>query len=482
MVKLVLVFLALAGAALAIKWGSATASFQIEGAWLEDGKGMSIWDAFSHTPGKIVAGQPPGDVTDDFYHRYKEDVQLVKSLGHQTFRFSISWPRLMPSGRKDFINQKAVDFYRSLLNELIDNGIEPWVTLYHWDLPLALETEFGGWRHPNISLFFADYAEVCFEKFGDLVKHWITLNEPWCVAVLGHNTGEHAPGRGSHNLAQADDRVQQATEVYTVGHNLLLSHARAVQVYRTKFQAAQNGEIGITINPDFFYPLDPHDPRDKIAAERALTYAVGWWADPILFGDYPLEMRETAGSRMPTFTSEQRDLVRNSTDFLGINHYMSHLITHETDPTLAPGFYADRGGMLLEDPAWPKTDMGWSIVPSGIQDILEWIAARYGAVWPGMPIAITENGVAVNETADEAGLDDQARIAYLEGYLSHVLAAKANGVNIQAYFLWSVLDNYEWAFGMSKKFGLVRVEDGTLRRLPKASARWYTEWIKKQPQ
>lgn len=445
-------------------WGAATAAAQIEGAWSADGRGPSIWDAFAHTPGKTNQNQT-GDVSCDHYHRFEEDVALMKAMGLKAYRFSIAWSRIMPLGR-GAVNEAGIAFYNRLIDALLAANITPWVTLYHWDLPLALQMELDGLMNPAIADHFAAYAELCFARFGDRVKHWITFNEAWCSAVLGHGIGYFAPGRISQ------------TEPYIVAHNLLRSHGRIVDVYRRKFQATQRGVIGITNNCDWREPKTD-TPADRAAAERGLEFFLGWFADPIYRGDYPECMRAAVGDRLPQFSAEDRALVLGSSDFFGLNFYGGMLASEPpanrdmtvTAPTGNGGMAADQRVELSDDPAWEKTDMNWNIVPQFCRKMLNWIDRRYGHP----PIYITENGMALPGEDDVAvAVRDERRIDYIRRYLEACHAAiNEDGVDLRGYIVWTLMDNFEWALGYSKRFGLHHVDFATGKRTPKASAAWY---------
>jgi beta-galactosidase len=447
-------------------WGSATSSYQIEGAWKEDGKGPSIWDAFSLIPGKTAKGET-GARACDHYHKFKEDVAMMKSLGLKAYRFSISWPRVMPLG-KGAANEEGIKFYSDLIDELIANDITPWVTLYHWDLPLALEFEDDGWLGNNISDYFAVYADLCFKHFGDRVKNWITINEAWVVAMLGYGQGVFAPGR----ISNADP--------YLAGHNLILAHAKAVQIYRSKYQNEQQGQIGITNNCDWREPLTDSD-ADKQAAERALEFFVSWFADPIYFGDYPTSMKERVGSRLPSFTEEQKIMIKGTSDFFGLNHYTTMFASDATGKLDSGSVYGN-GGLsedqdvnLSVDPAWGQTFMNWAIVPWGCQKLLEWLDKRYGHP----PIVITENGCCYDDKLVDGKCDDPMRIEFYKSYIEASHGAIQNGVDLRGYFAWSLMDNFEWALGYEKRFGMTYVDFDTLVRTPKASALWYSGVVEK---
>lgn len=451
-------------------WGAATAAHQIEGAWLEDGRGLSIWDAFTHTPGKTFQGHT-ADVTCDHYHRLEEDVALMKAMGLKAYRFSIAWSRVIPQGRGT-VNEAGIAFYNRLIDALVAHGITPWVTLYHWDLPLALQLELDGLLNPEIADHFARYAAVCFERFGDRVKHWITLNEPWCSAVLGHGIGYFAPGRISQ------------TEPYVAAHNLLRAHGKIVDVYRRKYQATQRGVIGITNNCDWREPKTD-TPADRAAAQRGLEFFLGWFADPVFLGDYPECMRAAVGERLPRFSDADRALVHGSSDFFGLNFYGGMYAAEpapgESMAGLAPtgngGMAEDQRVILSDDPAWEKTDLNWNIVPQFCRQMLGWIDRRYGHP----PIYITENGCALPGEDDvSVAVNDRRRIDFIHRYLAAAQAAIAeDGVDLRGYFVWSLMDNFEWALGYSKRFGLHHVDYRTSRRTPKESARWYADVIRR---
>ena len=446
-------------------WGSATSSYQIEGAWNEGGKGPSIWDVFCLIPGKINDSDT-GEIACDHYHRIKEDVALMKAMGLKAYRFSISWARIQPAGRGE-INQQGIDFYNLLINELITEGIEPWVTLYHWDLPVALEFEIGGWLNEDIAEVFADYAGICFEHFGDRVKNWITINEAWVVAILGYGHGVFAPGKKSPDLP------------YLVGHNLLLAHAKAVQLYRTKFKLKQSGCIGITNNCDWREPLTSSD-ADKAAAQRALEFFLGWFADPVYKGDYPETMKTRLGKRLPNFTETEKVLLKGSSDFFGLNHYTTMFAADATNIKEQETVYgngglsADQDVNLSVSPDWEMTDMQWAIVPWGCKKLLQWIAERYD----NPPVFITENGCAFDDKLVDGKVDDSSRVAFFKGYINAIGEAIDAGVNVKGYFIWSLMDNFEWASGYSKKFGIHYIDKKTLNRTPKSSALWYAEVIR----
>ena len=447
-------------------WGTATSAYQIEGAAKEGGRGPSIWDTFCDIPGKTVNGES-GELACQHYRHYAEDIALMADMGVSAYRLSISWPRIMPDGRRSSLNQEGIDFYSRLIDECLANSIEPWVTLYHWDLPEQLNTEVDGWLGASISDLFADYADVCFSQFGGRVKHWITINEAWVVSVLGYGQGVFAPGHVSNS------------EPYEVGHNLLIAHAKAVKIYRDRYQSLQKGRIGISNNCDWREPLTD-SPEDKAAAQLSLEFFLGWFADPIYLGDYPESMKRNVGDRLPLITDEQRELIFQSSDFFGLNHYTTMFAAQGSDDYIAGSVYGNGG--LNEDQCvnlsvgenWPKTHMQWAVVPWGCRKQLEWIATRYD----NPEIVITENGCAYNDQLVDGEVIDQQRIEFYASYLDECANAIDNGVNLVGYFAWSFMDNFEWAQGYEKRFGLHYVDFETGERTAKASAKWFKEFLR----
>ncbi len=440
-------------------WGTATSAYQIEGAADLDGRGPSIWDVFCRVPGKIARGES-GDVACDHYRRCAEDVSLMRDIGLRAYRFSISWPRVMPTGR-DRVNAKGLDFYDRLVDRLCDAGIEPVATLYHWDLPAALQFELGGWLHDDLPKIFADYGRVMFDALGDRVRYWLTINEPWCVVDGGYFAGVHAPGARNEQWG------------YLVGHNLIRAHAHAVAAYRAG--AKPGGAISFAMNLGYSYPENESN-GDGAAAERAMVAMGGWFADPMHFGDYPPMMRERLGDLLPAFSREEASLLRGSMDYIALNYYHSDIVRHSP----ASGrFELERA----DYPDVPRTEMGWAIVPDGLRRALHWVADRY----PSLPVYVTENGAACNDHVGADGeIDDQNRIAYLHDHLAAASDALRDGVDLRGYFVWSLLDNFEWSCGYDKRFGLIRCDFPTGKRTIKASGRWYARFIEsgsfKEPQ
>ncbi|KAG0611025.1 hypothetical protein M758_7G108700 [Ceratodon purpureus] len=464
-------------------FGAATASYQVEGAYKDGGREMSIWDTFCRTPGKVLDGSN-GDVADDQYHKYLEDIDLMGKMNLDAYRFSISWSRILSyRGSKPEVNKEGVAYYNNLIDGLLKKGITPYATLYHWDLPQALYDEYRGWIDRRIVKDFADYAEVCFSAFGDRVKHWMTFNEPQQFSILGHGIGFHAPGRCSDRKLSAEG--DSATEPYLVVHHVLLAHATAYEVYKSKFKPTQGGTLGMALDCEWGEPLT-NSGADKEAAERHVLFQMGWLLDPIYFGDYPAVMRKNVGDRLPVFTRDEIALLNGSVDFVGVNHYSSRFISDGFDPQSPLNIYpyCDRQVQLsvLRNGSFigSRAASEWLyIVPWGLGKLLTWITKRYNR--PQM--FVTENGM--DDHDDDAKprplqdmLGDTSRIAFYESYLTSVLQAIRDGADVRGYFAWSLLDNFEWAMGYSKRFGLVYVDyKNKQKRYPKASAFWYTQFL-----
>jgi beta-glucosidase len=432
-------------------WGAATSAYQIEGSPLADGAGPSIWHVFAHTPGRTENGET-GDIACDHYHRWPEDIRLMKELGLGAYRFSIAWGRVLPAGSGD-VNRAGLDFYARLVDALLAAGIQPYVTLYHWDLPQALE-ERGGWLNTDIAGWFADYAQVMFRALGDRVPLWATLNEPWVVMDGGYFYGVHAPGR----------RVP--LECPHVSHNLLRAHGLAVQVYR----AEARKQIGIVIN------LEPKEPAsdsraDREAASRDDAYMNRQFLDPVLLGGYPAQLQDVYGEAWPDFPPADLDLIHQPIDFLGVNYYRRAIVRHDDDvPILKAETIRHPGGLL--------TEMGWEVHPESLTRVLLWIRERYG----DLPLYITENGAAFADPPHvSAGrLADPLRIDYLRRHLLAAHEALAQGVDLRGYFVWSLLDNYEWALGYAKRMGIIHVDYETQARTIKDSGLFYRDVIRSQ--
>ncbi|WP_104525811.1 GH1 family beta-glucosidase [Blastococcus atacamensis] len=439
-------------------FGAATASYQIEGAVDVDGRGPSIWDTFSHTPGKTFEGHT-GDVACDHYHRFPEDVSLMKELGLSAYRFSVAWSRVLPEGAGP-VEQRGLDFYRRLVDELLEAGVAPWLTLYHWDLPQTLQDR-GGWADRDTAARFADYAGVMYDALGDRVPHWSTLNEPMCSSLLGYMAGQHAPGHR--------DPVEASRAV----HHLLLGHGLATGLLRDKGA----DHLGITLN---FTPMSPatDDPADVDAARRLDGQQNRMFLEPIVTGAYPVDVAEdlaAAGAPLPV---EDGDLEVISTpiDWLGVNYYFESTVRAVTEPTGKPSPWI--GGERIEDvePEGATTTMGWGISPSGFTGLL----TRLHRIAPGLPLFITENGSAWNDVVDDDGqVHDPERVEYLLQHLASVVDAIEQGVDVRGYFAWSLMDNFEWARGYDQRFGLVHVDYRTQQRTLKDSARVYAEILRR---
>ena len=439
-------------------WGAATASYQIEGAVREDGRSPSIWDTFSHTPGKTWNGDT-GDVACDHYHHVEQDVALMRELGLDAYRFSIAWPRIIPDGT-GAANQAGIDFYSRLVDTLLDNGITPVVTLYHWDLPQVLEDR-GGWLNRDIADWFTTYASLTTAALGDRVRHWTTLNEPWCSSLLSYAIGAHAPGHTN------------PLEGIVAAHHLMLSHGRAVRVIRENCPGA---EVSITLNPTQIYGPEGGDEADADAVRRADNVYNGIFFSPIFAGRYPDGFLDDTAYLTDHAYIEDRDLIEISTplDNLGINNYFPTRVRAARGEE--PGTPALAGMERVAEvaPQPPHTDMGWEILPQGHYDIL-----MRSAKESGLPIYITENGSAWPDIVSEDGqVHDPDRIAYLHGHLNAVADAIEDGVDIRGYFAWSLLDNFEWAFGYAKRFGVVYVDYDTQERIIKDSGKEYARIIR----
>ena len=425
-------------------WGTATAAYQIEGAHDTDGKGPSIWDTFSHVPGKVFEDQN-GDTACDHYHRYRDDVALMADLGLNAYRFSVSWPRVIPTGIGP-VNAQGLDFYSRLVDALLERQIRPFITLYHWDLPQAMEDR-GGWGARETAKGFAEYAAVLGRRLGDRVKDWITLNEPLASTIAGYIFGIHAPGKTDPKLA------------FQVSHHLNLAHGDAVRVLRATVPKAR---IGITQVSMPVYPASDSD-ADRQAAHRFDGFTNRWYWDPPLKGSYPADVLERMGPLAPTI--EDGDLVRISppVDFFGHNSYSRAVVADDPESMLT-------GVRQVPGPG-PKTEMGWEVYPQHLSDALMRITRDYGAP----DIYITENGAAFADEVVGGAVDDALRLDYLRTHLGEAHRAIENGVKLRGYFCWSLLDNFEWSFGYSKRFGIVYVDYATQRRIVKGSGRYYGE-------
>jgi beta-glucosidase len=429
-------------------WGAATSAYQIEGSPLADGAGPSIWHRFVRTPGLTVNGDT-GDVACDHYRRMEDDVALMKRLGLTAYRFSIAWGRVLPEGRGR-VNEAGLAFYERLVDTLLAHGIEPMATLFHWDLPAALDDR-GGWLNPDVADWFADYADVMFRRLDGRVKLWATLNEPWVVTDGGYLFGALAPGH------------KNRFEAPIASHQLLRSHGKAVQAYR----ATGKHQVGLVVNIEPKHPAS-ESAADLAATRRAEAYMNRQYLDPVFHGRYPEEMREIFGEAWPEWPDEDFALIRQPLDFLGINYYTRNVVRHD-----------ETAWLLKAAPVKQKqatyTETSWEVFPQGLTDTLAWVRKRYGDI----PQYVTENGAAFYDppVAADGRIADPLRIDYYRAHLRAVHAAIAQGVDVRGYFAWSLLDNLEWSLGYAKRFGLVHVNFETLERTPKASAAFYADVI-----
>ena len=433
--------------------GTCTASYQIEGAVTEDGRGSSTWDTFCAEPGRIVDGSS-GAVACDHYHRYAEDVGLMARLGAPAYRFSVAWPRVQPTGAGE-ANEDGLAFYDRLVDELLAHDIAPMATLYHWDLPQALE-DAGGWMSRDTAERFADYAALVADRLGDRVARWVPVNEPNVASLLGYALGMHAPGR------------QLMFGALPAAHHLLLAHGLAV----TALRAAGATAIGTATNHAPIWPASDAE-EDRAAADLFDTVWNRLFADPILLGRYPDGFRELMGvstGSTPGAAEEDLAVIGQPLDFYGVNYYNPMCVAAPTDPASEMPF--DQ----REIPGYPKTDFGWPVVPDGLRELLVLLHERYPAL---PPVVITENGCSYGTGPDPAGVvDDQPRIDYLDGHLRAVAAAIEQGVDVRGYYCWSLLDNFEWTEGYTQRFGLVHVDYHTQRRTPKRSFDWYADLVR----
>ncbi|HEX2703874.1 MAG TPA: GH1 family beta-glucosidase [Solirubrobacteraceae bacterium] len=434
-------------------WGAATAAYQIEGAVAEDGRGPSVWDTFSHTPGKI-ANDETGDIACDFYHRWESDLDLLAAIGLNAFRFSVAWPRVQPTGRGE-INQAGLDFYRALVNGLREREITPAITLYHWDLPQSLEDD-GGWANRDTAQRFAEFARIVAEAIGDAGGLWLTLNEPQQVAHQGYRVGTHAPGLTDNALAAA------AT------HHLLLAHGLALGVLRETLPT--DAKLGIALD---FHPVRAIDERAEEAAAILDAEQNRMFFDPVLHGHYPRAAREYLLPPPSLIEPGDMALICAPIDFLGINYYNPHYLEYSEAGGDEPGIGGRPGVVEFKPAALRQTSMGWVVEPTGLFDTL--VAVNDEAP-DGLALYITENGCAAADSVDADGeVEDFDRVAYLHGHLAEARRAIVRGVPLAGYFVWSLLDNFEWAWGYDKRFGLVFVDFDTQKRVPKRSAGFYRQ-------
>lgn len=431
-------------------WGAATSAYQIEGAWNEDGKGPSIWDVYTHTPGRVLNGDT-GDVAADHYHCMPGDVALMNELGLRAYRFSIAWSRVLPEGRGR-ANPKGLGFYDQLVDHLLESGIQPVACLYHWDLPQAIQ-ELGGWPERQTTDWFAEYARLMFDRLGDRVKTWDTHNEPRVVAFLGYGAAVMPPG------------IADYSQAFQTAHHLLLAHGKAVAIYR---QGGYRGEIGIIIDSEFATPASDSE-ADRTACQRYSEFDTLFFTDALFTGKYPSYLIEWIGPMAPKIEPGDMQMIQQPLDFLGVNYYRGTSVA-----------FHQQGGFLkyqatgLTLPMWGYTEVGWGVYPPGLTEVLVNLNQRY----PIPKFFITENGCATRDQPDQNGfVRDVERIDYLRGHIAAAAEAIRAGVNLRGYFTWSILDNLEWSEGYSARFGMVRVDYTTQARIPKQSYHWYRDVI-----
>lgn len=445
--------------------GAGTSAYQIEGGAAEDGRSPSIWDTFSHTPGKVLGGDT-GDVACDHYHRFEEDVAIMADLGLDVYRFSASWSRVCPDGTT--LNRAGADFYSRLVDQLLERGIRPWLTLYHWDLPQILE-DSGGWLNRDTAFKFRDYAMALHDVLGDRVTDWTTLNEPWCASFVSYTAGEHAPGHTS----VADGLVS--------AHHLLLAHGLGIEALREQNQEL---DLGITLNLTLAQPANPDDPRDVDACRRIDGQVNRWFLDPVFEGHYPVDIVEDFRRVDPSAVEALEAAIHTGDlnkiaapiDSFGINYYHGEYLLGREIPEQRVGVvtspYPDTDGIGWLPTGLPQSDMGWDIDPLPLTEVIARVHREYTGP-AGVAIYVTENGIATADELVDGAVDDPERMAYLLLHLGAVLDALEDGADVRGYFYWSLLDNFEWAFGYSKRFGLVYVDFDSGERVPKASAVLY---------
>ncbi|KAK1549928.1 hypothetical protein Q3G72_010534 [Acer saccharum] len=457
---------------------------KVEGGYLDDGKGLNNWDVFSHIPGK-VKNNDNGDVADDHYHRFLEDIEIMNSLGVNAYRFSISWARILPKGRFGEVNPSGIRFYNNLIDNLLLRGIKPFVTIFHMDLPQELEDRYGSWLSPLIQEDFVYFAKICFENFGERVKYWTTLNEPNVVAELGYMKGLFSPGHCSLPFGNCS-AGNSDTETLIAHHNMLLSHAKAVNLYRKTFQEKQGGCIGIVTSSFMYEPMRDQE-SDREAVRRILAFKVGWMLDPLVYGDYPQEMRQYLGNNLPSFTKEEIKYIKGSIDFIGINHYgtlyakdcLHSACSCTKFPCVIGGDRAIEGFTYVtgERNGVPIGELTGGpisfVVPKGMEKLIDYIKGRYN----NMPMYVTENGYSSPPQQKKESLHyllhDVKRINYHKNYLAALGRAIRKGADVRGYFVWSFMDCLEWISGFSVSYGLYYVDRQTLERIPKLSALWF---------
>lgn len=467
-------------------FGASGSAYQFEGAANKDGRGPSIWDTYSRNHSERISDHTTGDIAIDFYHRYKEDIKLMKYEGMDAFRFSISWSRILPYGKvSKGINQQGIAFYKNLIDELIANGIIPTVTLFHWDVPQALEDEYQGFLSPLIVDDFRDYADLCFREFGEKVKLFTSINEPWTFASKGYDSGDFAPGRCSPFMNSAIGCLggDSATEPYIVAHHILLAHAAAARLYKQKYQAIQKGEIGIVLVSHWFEPYSSTQ-EDKKAAQQAIDFMLGWALHPLTYGDYPKSMRSLVGERLPKFTPDQSEMVKGSFDFLGLNYYTARYASYISSPNKVNISYtfdsqanltSKKDGQLIGE---ATGSVEFFVVPSGLKKLLLYTKQNY----KNPTIYITECGMSSLHvtSAVQEGVNDIQRVKFYRSHISALKDAMELGGNVKGFFAWSFFDNYEWSSGYTSRFGLNFIDyKNGLKRYPKKSAIWMKKFLQK---
>jgi beta-glucosidase len=428
-------------------WGAATASYQIEGSPLADGAGASIWHRFSHTPGTTHNGDT-GDVACDHYRRWREDVALMRELGLKAYRFSVSWPRILPEG-KGAVNSAGLDFYSRLVDALLDAGIQPMITLYHWDLPGALQ-DLGGWANREIVNWFGEYAQVVAEHLGDRVSMWATLNEPWVFTFIGYVLGHHAPG------------MRDLWAGLRATHHALLAHGEAVARMRTVLPA--HAQVGIVLNLSPQHPATPSE-EDRAAAERVHVMNNALYLEPLVKARYPALAEQLVGFAWPNVLSGDLERIAQPIDFIGINYYSRGIQRRSEHGYLQAEGIANEGALY--------TEMGWEVYPDGLLEILRWVHSEA----PGLSLYVTENGAAFRDEVQNGKVADAQRLEYLRQHFLRAHQAIHEGIPLKGYFVWSLMDNFEWAYGYSKRFGIVYVDYSTQQRIWKDSAKWYQQVI-----
>ncbi|EFJ06311.1 hypothetical protein SELMODRAFT_135673 [Selaginella moellendorffii] len=462
-------------------FGAASSAYQYEGAAREDGRQPSIWDVYAHIPGKIV-DKSTADVASDQYHRYKEDISLLHSLNADAYRLSIAWSRMFPDGTQH-VNPKAIAHYNDVIDALLTKGLKPYVTLFHWDVPYALEKSYGGFLSPQIQrrgIDFGVYAEACFKAFGDRVKDWITLNEPHAFAFYGYGVGLLAPGRCSPEIGNCTGG-DSSTEPYVVTHHLLLAHAKATEIYTKRYKASQKGTIGITLDSKWLEPVS-NSKKDKAAAERAMEFELGCMLHPVTYGEYPPAMTSKAGSRLPKFTAEQKKWLKGSCDFIGINHYFSVYVKDKPNNIRVKGDLLSSPQTIYQN-AYYKDLIGrnvnsFFVVPFGIRKLMSYIKDNYR----NPVIYITEND---QDRLFKSVLNKPCRsntVRLIDNLISSFQSDyRRDGCRVQAYFVWSFLDNWEWISGFTVRMGIIHIQyDNNLKRIPKKSAHWYAKFLNKK--